>query len=58
MRGPGVPAGQRSTQMVLNNDLAPTFAAIAGVQPPSFVDGRSFLPLLAKPQIGRGAEAS
>ena len=49
LRGPGVPAGRKITQMVLNNDLAPTFAAIAGVEPPSFVDGRSFLPLLAKP---------
>ncbi len=49
IRGPGVPAGRKITQMVLNNDLAPTFAAIAGVEPPSFVDGRSFLPLLAKP---------
>ena len=35
MRGPGVPAGQRIEQLVLNNDLAPTFAAIAGVTPPS-----------------------
>ena len=48
--GPGVPAGQRLAQMVLNNDLAPTFAAIAGVEPPSFVDGRSFLELLTKPE--------
>ena len=50
VRGPGVPAGQRLGQMVLNNDLAPTFAAIAGVEPPSFVDGRSFLKLLTKPE--------
>jgi N-acetylglucosamine-6-sulfatase len=49
VRGPGVPAGQRLGQLVLNNDLAPTFAAIAGVQPPGFVDGRSFLKLLSKP---------
>jgi N-acetylglucosamine-6-sulfatase len=49
VRGPGVPAGQRLEQMVLNNDLAPTFAAVAGVEPPSFVDGRSLLPLFAKP---------
>ena len=49
MRGPGVPKGERIQAMVLNNDLAPTFAAIAGVTPPSFVDGRSFLPLLEDP---------
>jgi N-acetylglucosamine-6-sulfatase len=47
--GPGVPAGQRIHALVLNNDFAPTFAAIAGVAPPGFVDGRSFLPLFAKP---------
>jgi arylsulfatase A-like enzyme len=35
---------------VLNNDLAPTFAAMAGVSPARFVDGRSFLPLLSDPQ--------
>jgi N-acetylglucosamine-6-sulfatase len=51
VRGPGVPAGQRIEQMVLNNDLAPTFAAIAGAATPSFVDGRSFLPLFAKPKL-------
>ena len=51
IRGPGVPKGVTLQPMVLNNDLAPTFAAIAGVEPPSFVDGRSFLRLLAKPDI-------
>ena len=50
VRGPGVPAGQRVDAMVLNNDFAPTFAAIAGVAPPSFVDGRSFLPLFGNPK--------
>jgi arylsulfatase A-like enzyme len=35
--------------MALNVDLAPTFAEIAGIEPPAFVDGRSFLPLLADP---------
>lgn len=49
IRGPGVPAGVRIDAMVLNNDLAPTFAALAGIEPPAFVDGRSFLPLLAEP---------
>jgi arylsulfatase A-like enzyme len=49
VRGPGVPKGQRIGAMVLNSDLAPTFAEIAGVTPPDFADGRSFLPLLESP---------
>lgn len=46
VRGPGVTAGKREHAIVLNNDLAPTFAAMAGVRSPEFVEGRSFLPLL------------
>jgi N-acetylglucosamine-6-sulfatase len=46
VRGPGVPEGQTLHQMVLNNDLAPTFADLAGAKAPSFVDGRSLVPLL------------
>ena len=46
VRGPDVPAGRVSDHLVLNNDLAPTFAKLAGVSPPSFVDGRSLAPLL------------
>ncbi|MBH8577431.1 sulfatase-like hydrolase/transferase [Nostocaceae cyanobacterium CENA369] len=46
VRGPGVPVGKKLPQIVGNIDFFPTFADIAGVQPPSFVDGRSFLPLL------------
>jgi arylsulfatase A-like enzyme len=49
VRGPGVPAGHTIGAMVLNSDFAPTFAAIAGVAPPDFVDGRSFLPLFDDP---------
>src|SRR5215216_5775766 len=41
VRGPGVPEGETLPHMVLNNDLAPTFADLAGAEPPSFVDGRS-----------------
>ena len=43
VRGAGIPAGKTSDQLVGNIDLAPTFATMAGVTPPSFVDGRSFL---------------
>ena len=46
VRGPGVPAGRTLNHMVLNTDFAPTFAALGGVQPASFVDGRSIQPLL------------
>jgi N-acetylglucosamine-6-sulfatase len=47
VRGPGVPRGVSRSEMALNNDLAPTFASLAGLTPPSFVDGRSLGPLLS-----------
>src|SRR5215207_7044249 len=47
VRGPGVPAGITRQQLVLNNDFAPTIANLAGVAPPGFVDGSSFVPLLS-----------
>jgi len=46
VRGPGVPAGQTREHLVLNNDFAPTFADLAGVPAPEFVDGHSLTPLL------------
>jgi arylsulfatase A-like enzyme len=46
VRGPGVPEGRTLQHLVLNNDLAPTFADLAGARTPSFVDGRSLEPLL------------
>jgi N-acetylglucosamine-6-sulfatase len=45
IRGPDVPA-QKVNHLVLNNDFAPTVAQLAGVDPPGFVDGKSFVPLL------------
>jgi N-acetylglucosamine-6-sulfatase len=42
VRGPGVRAGSTERGLVGNVDLAPTFARLAGVVPPAFVDGRSF----------------
>lgn len=45
IRAPGVPA-KRISQVVLNNDLAPTIADLAGVVPQRAVDGRSLVPLL------------
>jgi arylsulfatase A-like enzyme len=46
VRGPGVPQGASRGHMVLNNDLAPTFAQWAGAAPMLPQDGRSLAPLL------------
>jgi arylsulfatase A-like enzyme len=45
VRGPGVPAGSKVEDLVLNNDMAPTFAELAGVEFVE-VDGRSLAPLM------------
>ncbi len=45
VRGPGVPPGTVRPHLVVNNDLAPTFADLAGASAPG-ADGRSFAPLL------------
>jgi arylsulfatase A-like enzyme len=47
IRGPGVPAGETRTQLVSNVDLAPTFAELAGTEPPAKPDGRSLVPFLS-----------
>jgi len=47
IRGPGVAHGVMRTQLVANNDYAPTFAAWAGASPPEGVDGRPITPVLS-----------
>ena len=47
VRGPSVPQDATRSQMVLNNDLAPTFADLNSAKVPAFVDGRSLEPLLS-----------
>jgi N-acetylglucosamine-6-sulfatase len=54
VRGPGVPEGVTKEQVVLNNDLAPTFADLAQTEAPDFVDGRSLAPLLTHSAPPRG----
>jgi arylsulfatase A-like enzyme len=44
IRGPGIPAGSHSAELVSNIDIAPTIAAIAGARPKLLEDGRSLLP--------------
>jgi N-acetylglucosamine-6-sulfatase len=46
IRGPGVAAGRTVSALAGNVDVAPTFADLAGVKSPGFVDGRSLAPLL------------
>jgi arylsulfatase A-like enzyme len=45
VRGPGFPEATTRSELVLNLDLAPTIADLAGAAVPEFVDGRSLLPL-------------
>lgn len=45
IRGPGVPEGAVRDELVLNTDIAPTLAGLAGAPVPEFVDGRTLEPL-------------
>ena len=53
--GPGVTSGGVK-HMVLNTDLAPTIAELAGVAPGIVPDGRSFAPLLPEGRSGIAPE--
>ncbi len=46
VRGPGVAAGTTTDRLTVNTDYFPTFADLAGVQTPAYVDGRSLRPVL------------
>ncbi|MGH3011078.1 MAG: sulfatase family protein [Gaiellaceae bacterium] len=56
MRGPGIPAGLRVNQRVANIDLAPTIVDAAGATPGRIMDGRSLLPVIARPNISLGRD--
>jgi N-acetylglucosamine-6-sulfatase len=59
VRGPGVPEGRVLEHLALNIDFAPTFAELAGISVPDFVDGRSLAPLLRRhvPPVERWRQA-
>jgi arylsulfatase A-like enzyme len=46
IRGPAVQRHSSTDKLVLNTDYLPTFIDLARVQTPSYVDGRSLLPVL------------
>ena len=46
VRGPGIPAGSTTDRLALNTDYFPTFTDLAGIQTPSYADGRSLRPVL------------
>jgi N-acetylglucosamine-6-sulfatase len=46
VRGPGVEADSTTAKLALNTDFFPTFADLAGIQTPNYVDGRSLRPTL------------
>lgn len=48
IRGPHVPVSKTIEELVGNIDLAPTFAELAGIDLPRFVDGRSLVRLWKK----------
>ncbi len=48
--GPGIPAGVDAEHLLAHIDIAPTLVDLAGGRIPSFVDGRSFRPLLVDPE--------
>jgi N-acetylglucosamine-6-sulfatase len=45
--GPNVQRGASDPRIVMNQDLASTFAELANVRVPAFVDGRSMVPIFA-----------
>jgi N-acetylglucosamine-6-sulfatase len=56
MRGPGVPAGVSRSDTAALVDVAPTIADATGATPTFEPDGRSLLPLAARPRVdGYGA---
>jgi hypothetical protein len=45
-RGPGIAEGSAVEKIALNIDVFPTIAELAGIATPTFVDGRSLVPLI------------
>ena len=51
IRGPGIPGGRVSDELVANVDLAPTLLELAGARAGKTVDGRSLMPFARNPGL-------
>jgi arylsulfatase A-like enzyme len=56
MRGPGIPGGTTVGDPVINADLAPTIANVAGANAGLTMDGRSLMPIVRQPGTAAGRE--
>jgi len=54
--GPGVPRGVHRSQLVSNQDLAPTILAATGAHPGRVEDGLSLLPIIRHPRLEPGRD--
>ncbi len=50
IRGPGIPQGQTSRELVANVDIVPTILDLTGAQSTRTLDGRSLLPFATDPK--------
>ena len=53
-RGPGIPRGEESENVVTNADLVPTILALSGANPGVTQDGESMMPSLTNPELETG----
>ena len=51
VRGPGIPKGRQSGELVANQDLAPTILSLAGLRPGRPVDGRPMTRFWKRPDV-------
>ena len=58
IRGPGITPGSSMSAVVGNVDITPTLLTLAGIEPPSVMDGKSMAKLLLKRPAAEGSPAA